>query len=266
MDEEIAPGGAAPDTVAMSADNWLDFVPAELKEDPSITKYTDFGAFVKGHVNAVGMIGKDKIVMPETDEQWGDTFNRLGRPGDPKEYGLTVPDGIADDQKFDDTFNETLTTTLHALGLSTKQAQGINDFLYTTATTAATNTVAVDTELAAEAATELRKEYGSQVDARVEASMRVIRELGGDGATDTISKDDLLLNPILVKILSGISDKVLEDTGLDGGDQGATRTDIKEEITEMMAHPAYLDKKNIEHKSTVEKVFSLRQRLHAAAA
>lgn len=266
MVDETTPDETTSDTVPMSADNWLDFIPEDLKEDPSITKYTDFGAFVKGHVNAVGMIGKDKLVLPETDDQWSDTFDKLGRPGAANEYGLTVPEGVTDEQKFDDAFSETLGTTLHGLGLSTKQAQGVSDFMYSTVATASENTSAVDTEMAAAAATELRKEYGSQVDARIDASMRVVSELGGEGAGDQISKEDLALNPILVKVLSSIADKVLEETGLDGGDQGATRTDLQEQITETMSNPAYTDRKHIEHTSAVEKVFALRQRLHAAAA
>ena len=179
---------------------------------------------------------------------------------------MTTPEGIEDKQKFTDTFNESLSTTFHGLGLSSKQAQGVSDFLYGTVTASANDTATVDTEMAEAAMTELRTEYGANVDAHVEASMRVIRELGGDGATDKIDKEDLLQNPVLVKILSGIANKVLEDTGLDGGAQGATRTDMQGEIMELMSNPAYTDKKHLEHTGTVAKVYALRQRLHASAA
>jgi hypothetical protein len=267
-DPTTPPEGTPPagDTVTMSADNWRELIPEDIREDPSIAKYTDFGAFVKGHINAVGMIGKDKFTLPETDEQWTDIYGRLGRPDAADGYELTAPEGVSDEQKFDETFDKTLTEMMHGLGLSSKQAQGMNEFLYNTVVTSGKDTAEAGEALKAEALTELRSEYGANVDAHVEVSMRIIRELGGEGAEGKISKDDLLENPILVKILSGIANKVLEDTGLDGGEQGMTRTDIKTDIAEAMGHPAYMDRKHIEHKQQVDKVYALRQRLQGIAA
>jgi len=268
MSEETTPATEEEtvDTVTMSADNWRDFLPDDIKDNASIAKYTDFGAFAKGHVNAVGMIGKDKFTLPETDEQFSDLYNRLGRPDDAEGYGLSVPESVDDEQKFDGDFEKTLMTTMHGLGLNGKQAQGISDLLYDTVTSSGSDGAAADEAMRTEALTELRSEYGANVDSHIEVSMRIIRELGGDGASDKISKDDLLENPVLVKILSGIANKVLEDTGLDGGNQGVTRTDVQTEITEAQAHPAYMDKKHIEHKQQVEKVMALRNKLHAIAA
>ena len=254
------------DTVTLDSENWMDFVPEELREDPSITKFNDFGSLVKGYHSAVGMIGKDKIVMPETDEQFADVYSRLGRPDEATGYELKTPDGIEDSQKFDEEFDTTLKTLMHGLGLSGKQAQGMNDFLYGTVVASGKANTAASEAASAESMTALRGMYGANVDAHVEASMRVIRELGGDMADNAIEKEDLMQNPILVKIFSGIAEKVLEDTGLQGGDQGSTQADIQADIEEIQAHPGFLDKKHVEHKSLVERAFALRQRLHSAAA
>ena len=212
------------------------------------------------------MIGKDKFTLPESDEQYADLYSKLGRPDAAEGYELAAPEGVTDEQQFDGEFTKTLTTTMHGLGLSGKQAQGMSDFLYNTITAAGKDTTAADEALQAEAAAELTSAYGANVDAHVEASMRIVRELGGDGAAEKISKEDLVANPVLVKILSGIANKVLEDTGLDGGDQMATSSDIQADIMETMSHPAYLDAKHIEHKQIVNRVYALRQKLQGVAA
>ena len=179
---------------------------------------------------------------------------------------MKAPKDVSDDQKFDAEFEATLKSTMHTLGLTGKQAQGLNEFLYNTMASATASTSAADEAAKAEALTALRGEYGANVDARVDASMRVIRELGGEPALEQITKDDLLQNPVLVKLFSSIADKVLEETGLEGGDTGSTTASIQEEITTLMSHPAYTDRKHIEHKALVAKVFSLREKLHATAA
>lgn len=265
MTDEVTPPEDG-DTVKMSADNWMEFVPEELREDPSITKYTDFGAFVNGHVNAVKMIGKDKMVVPETDEQFAEVYARLGRPEEPTGYELAVPEGVADEQKFSPEFETTLKTTLHTLGLNGKQAQGVNEFLYATLMASNESAKTVNDEMAAEALTELRKTYGADVDKFVDTSMQIVRQLGGDGADELITKEDLMANPILVKIFAGIADKVLEDVNLPGGQQGVTVADIQTEINELMSHPGYLDGKHVEHKRLVDRVYTLRQKLQAVAA
>jgi hypothetical protein len=127
-------------------------------------------------------------------------------------------------------------------------------------------TTAADEAMASEALADLQKTFGSNVDKHVVASMNVIRTLGGEGATELISKDDLMQNPILVKLFSGIAESVLEGTGLEGGDQGSTTADIQTEINEVLAHPGYIDRKHAEHNQLVERAFALRQRLHATAA
>lgn len=265
MAEENTPPKGDGDTVNLNSDNWMEFVPEELREDPSITKFSDLGSMVKGYHNAVSMIGKDKIVMPETDEQFSEVYGRLGRPDEASGYELTAPEGVADDQKFDEEFDTSLKTAMHGLGLNGKQAQGMNEFLYGMMTTATGNNKAADEAAKAEALTELHSTYGADVDKHVEAGLRVVRELGGDEAGELIGKDDLLQNPVLVKIFSGIADKVLEAPNLPGDGGGTTIADIQSEIAEAMNHPGYTDGKHIEHKQIVQKVMGLRNKLHAAA-
>ena len=263
MAENTPPEG---DTVTLDSENWMEFVPEELREDPSITKFSDLGSLVKGYHNAVGMIGKDKIVMPETEEQFSDVYGRLGRPDEPAGYELNAPDGVEEAQRFDEEFDTSLKTLMHGLGLNGKQAQGLNEFLYGAMATSNSATTAADEAMASEALAELQKTYGSDVDKHVVASMNVIRTLGGDAAVEQISKDDLMANPVLVKIFSGIANSVLEGTGLEGGDQGATTADIQTEIAEVLAHPGYTYRKHAEHKNLVDRAYALRQRLHQPAA
>lgn len=256
--------GAGDAGSSMSADNWREFLPADIKDDPSISKYSTFEAFAKGHVNAVRMIGKDKIAMPETDEQFSELYSRLGRPDQADGYDLTAPEGTPDTSKFNQDFEGTLKTTMHSLGLTGKQAKGVTDFLYKTMTDSHQDNAAVDELMAQENEAALRKSYGQNVDAYIDASLQVVKELGGAEAAKAISREDLVNNPILVKIFSGIANKVLEDTGVKGGILSGTIADFDTQIRDLTSSNAYLDGKHPDHKRVVQQVFSLRERKAAA--
>jgi len=254
---------AEPTAPVMSSENWRDFLPEDIREDPSLVKYTDLGAFAKGHMNAVGMIGKDKITMPETDEQWSDTFNKLGRPADATGYDIKLPEGLTEEQQFDDEFTNTLRTTIHTLGLNNTQAQGINDFLYNISTNAANVATTAAKELDAAAATQLRTTYGADVDAVLDRSLRVVQAVGGEAVGDKITRADLAKNPILVDIFTKLADTVLEDQNLADGSGVVTAESLKATMNALMQNPAYMDRKNVEHQSTVDQVYKIRQQLNA---
>lgn len=68
------------------------------------------------------LVGQKGLVPPKdsTDtDGWNRTWDALGRPKDPKEYQLPVPDGM--DRGFADKF----AAKFHQFGLNTDQARGI---------------------------------------------------------------------------------------------------------------------------------------------
>ncbi len=62
---------------------WKEAISEEYRSNPNIEKFTELDALAKSYINAVSMIGTDKIPLPgksATDEQWNEVYNKLGRP------------------------------------------------------------------------------------------------------------------------------------------------------------------------------------------
>jgi succinate dehydrogenase/fumarate reductase flavoprotein subunit len=258
-------GAAAAGTgaVSLNSDNWKDFVSEDLRSSDSLSKFTNLDALAKSYINAESMIGKDKIVMPETEEQWGETYNRLGRPESSDAYALQKIEGIDLDGDFISGFKN----TAHASGLSQKQvsemfgwynsmAKGILDSDKSSAEIAQ-----VDAENA------LRSEWGERYNSNLEIAKRSAAEYGGDDFVNFMNSAGLDKNPAMLKFLSKVGQTISEDN-LEGNGQtgGGTPDQIREEIDTIMGSTAYQSKADPSHNASVKKVQALFNRLHSAAA
>ena len=151
-------------TQPVSGKTWKEAISQEYRSNPNIEKFTELDALAKSYINAVSMIGTDKIPLPgksATDEQWNEVYNKLGRPESADKYTLEFKTDVA---PVDENVIKGFAQNAHKLGLNNKQAQGILEF-YKSTLEGSAKEMSVNMESAqAEAANTLRSEWGKSYD------------------------------------------------------------------------------------------------------
>lgn len=191
-----------------------------------------------GYRNLETVLGADRagrtVVLPADENDapaWSKLFERLGRPANPADYKLPVPDGV------DPAFATAAAAKFHELGLSPKQAQALTTWWneksggVTAAQQAAENT-AIEADVAT-----LNKDWGAQVAARTEIARRGALAVGLDAkAIDALQKVAGYAG--VMKALAKIGDMTREGgaAGLnDIGGFGMTPEGAKARRSELMA-------------------------------
>ena len=118
---------------------------------------------MKSLIHATSQMGADKMIVPNknfTDEQWRETFTKLGLPSTLDEY--KVDPNLPEGKQLDETLLNGYREKAHQLGILPNQAQGIMEFFneYTSGQEQNLDTsygerVAADREA-------LKKEWGEQ--------------------------------------------------------------------------------------------------------
>ena len=253
---------AATPAVALSSENWRDFVSEDLRGNDSLSKFTSLDGLAKSYLNAESMIPKDKMVIPTTDDEWQDTFGKLGRPDTADDYKIDYGKGNDGSNELSVGFRE----AAYIAGLSQTQVEQIFNW-YGEATEKATQDNDSKFESDKTNAEEsLKKEWGEKFDANVELAKRVIGEFGDEDFSEFLENSGLGNNPSMVKFLHSIGSVSGEDNFEQGDSSQAQSPDqIREEINIVMASPAYTNKIDPSHDGAVKKAQDLFNRLHAAA-
>ena len=252
-----APNGAAPPSAAPSGGEWTASLPAEVRGHASLSDVRDVGDLASRYVqlnkpfaeqlpekirgeaafkdiknleglansyyNAQKMIGvpKDQLLrLPTSDkpEDWAAVYNRLGRPEKPDGYSLKVPDGFPPPEK---DYKDSAFAKAHELGLSQKQLQGMQNWLYERAGQALAARQASTDGARAKAIDTLKNEWGAAFDNKVEQSrgaMMYYAEKAGLGealrqAMDETGAGD---HPVFVKLFNYMGLNLNEDGKLTG--------------------------------------------------
>ena len=162
---QVAVKGA--DTPAPQTSSWKDSISEVYRNDPNIEKFTEADSLAKSYINAVKMIGQDKIAIPNnnsTDEAWNEVYDKLGRPESAEKYSLDAKSKVV---SLDESAVKQFAETSHKLGLNNKQAQGLLEF-YKTNMEGTAQQAKIDTETAqAQSEQALRSEWGREFDTKV---------------------------------------------------------------------------------------------------
>lgn len=134
--------------------------------------------------NLEKLFGADRagntVTIPKAEAdatEWGSFYDRLGRPSDPKGYGIGVPEGV------DPTFTNDATAKFHELGLSKTQAAQLTEWwLGYAGNIEATAKEADAAKFQAEEA-DLRKSWGQAYDQNVNVARNVAKALDLDAPT-----------------------------------------------------------------------------------
>ena len=253
-------GGSGGEEVQFSAQNWREFIPEEIREDKSLSSFTDVGALAKSYINAQSMIGKDKIVLPTTEDQWSETFQKLGRPESPDGYELSKVEGFEINEDAAGFFKG----LFHSAGLNQSQVEK----LYGGFAEHIKGAMGADAESVKQQMEEedrqLHKEWGETYDSNFKLAERAAEEFGGEEFVKFLDESGYKGHPQMMKFLAKIGELNDEDNHHTGdGDPGLSPESIKAEIDEVMASEAYRRKDVIGHDAAVKKVATLFTRLHA---
>ena len=242
---------------------WKETISEEFRTNPNIEKFTEIDALAKSYINAVSMIGQDKVPVPNqnsTEDQWNEVYSKLGRPESPDKYKLEVQSEIA---SLDENAIKQFAENAHQLGLNNKQAQGILEY-YKNSMEGSVQQARVDTETAqANAEQELRKEWGRSYDENIKRAGAIAKANMSEDILNMELKDGTRIgdHPSVIKGFANIANLMSEDklisTESEGMDQS---TDYQAEISKLVndRDGPYWNKSHPDHDKIVQQVFTLR--------
>ncbi len=263
---------AATAAKAAASETWQSKLPEDLRSDPSLADFKDEAEMIpmpinvaKSFIHTKKMVGADTLKVPKTDEEWEETYTRLGRPESAELYLLQhaedVNPALVESMQKD---AEWFRGVAHKLGLNDKQTTELfREFTKQSSdkyneVIKATDTDGINTEI------QMRTEFGTAYEGKKILTDRAMKELGGDEFMQLINSTGVAKHPAFVRAMFKVGTMMAEDLGLDRqtGQLIKSKSTVQEEIAHLQAQPAYLDKTHIEHKTTVNKVFTLMEQLH----
>lgn len=204
--------------------------------------------------------GLMRIPGDDDVEGWKALHNRLGVPEVATGYKFNPVDGLPEPtvQKLD----EWIAGLAHKANVPAKAAAVMREGWIESLK------VAGERERAAQAAAvdELRTEWGSGFDHRIQMGRQLLINAGGDDgrvlAEEHLTAENLAANPLLAKVLATLAAKVGEDTVIkgDGGNSGTlSRAEIDAKINEIRGNKdhAFHNARDPSHKDAVARMNSL---------
>ena len=169
-----------------SRSEFLQQLPEQIRDHPSLQSINDVGNLGLSFVNAQRLIGADKLPLPKnpTEEDLSNIYSKLGRPDEPSGYALQ-----ADGQTLSETDVNTVSDIFHKLGLSKQQANGVIDY-YKSSVQQTTEAMSKD---AAQQKTEieqkLKAEWGADYDAKVNEASKAVTDIAGEELLSMVLQD-----------------------------------------------------------------------------
>lgn len=261
-------GGGAPDEGGIQY-SYPEGFDETLKGNPTLLKYADDkGQFnvpkiMKSLVHATGMIGKDKVTLPDetwTEDQYSELYNKLGRPADIKEYD--VKNNVADGIEANPDFFNSLKETAYTAGLAPKQAQKMADFF----NNFLGQSVAQNNEMA-QASYEkdlnsLKNEWGDAFERKTQRAFSALEQFASKEEIAAMKARGLLDNSLVTKLFDKIAEGMSEDSlQVKGGNTfGLTATEAASEIDKyyVKGHP-FVTPGHPERKFYQEKMMKLQR-------
>ena len=255
-------------TQSTTQSTWKDSISEEYRKDPNIEKFTEADALAKSYINAVKMIGQDKLAIPtnnSTEEAWNEVYDKLGRPESAEKYSLDAKSKVV---SLDDNAVKQFAETSHKLGLNNKQAQGLLEF-YKQNMEGTAQQAKIDTETAqAQAEQQLRQEWGRDFEGKVKQAGALAKANINPEVLDMTLSNGTRLgdHPEIIKGFAKIAGMMQEDKIVATESENAQSvSNIEEEIASMVNDRSspYWNKQHPDHDKMVQQVYTLREMLNA---
>ena len=255
-----------------SRSEFLQQLPEEIRDHPSLQSINDVGNLGLSYVNAQRLIGADKIPLPKnpTEDDLSNIYSKLGRPDEPSGYAIQ-----ADGQILTEGDVNTYTDIAHKLGLSKAQANGILDY-YRSSIQQTTEAMSKDSEQQRQQIEQsLKAEWGADYDAKVTQANRAVSDIAGEVLLQMVLEDGTKVgnHPAFIKAFANFADfknsVTKEDTISENSvNYRMSPADAKAKIDTIMndrSH-AYWDRKNpVARDKAVKEVQDLYEMLNGAA-
>ena len=245
---------------------WKDSISEVYRNDPNIQKFTEADALAKSYINAVRMIGQDKMIVPNknfTEDQWEEAYIKMGRPESADKYSLDIKSDVVPlDEQAIKSFQE----QSFKLGLNNEQAKGVLDF-YKNNMEAQTQQAKVDAETSqAQAQNLLRQEWGRDYDANIaKAKSLATANLAPEVFEMQLADGSRLGDNVdVIKGFAKIAGMMSEDKILSTESENMDKSeDIQTEIDQIMndKNGPYWNKSHPNHDKVVQQVYTLREML-----
>lgn len=257
---EVASGG--------SGNEFLEMIPTDLREHPSLSPIKDVENLARSYVNAQRLIGSDKIPMPvnPTDEDLDRIYDRLGRPESPEGYGIKT-DGTIVTEDVAANFAD----ISHKLRLTPQQAEGIMDYYRSSVEQSISAESGITEEARENTEVALRQEWGRAYEQKVESAAKVAQEFADPEMFSLQLADGSRLgdNAEFIKAFAKIAEfrqtVTSEDTVAEISQSNVmTPANARAEIDAIMGDKthAYWDKRNPGHANAVSNMQQLMEQLH----
>ena len=248
---------------AQPTPSWKDSISEEYRKDPNIEKFTEADALAKSYINAVKMIGQDKIAVPNknsTEEAWEEAYTKLGRPEDPSKYTVSIPE---DYQPFFEEKNlDEFKNVAHKIGLNDKQVGALLEYQMNTIKHEEENEPAEISRQKSETESVLKQEWGYDYDKKVAAADRALKVYGDDELRYLITNSSAGNNPAVIRFFARLGQEVTEDMAQNTQNNrlSVSPLDAKDEIAKIMSDANHAYHKGDE--TAVEKVRQLHEKAY----
>lgn len=257
---EVAQGG--------SGNDFLNSIPEDLRQHPSLSPIKDVENLARSYVNAQRLIGADKIPMPvnPTEEDLDRIYSKLGRPESPDKYGISPDGNIITEERATEYAD-----IAHKLRLTPDQANGVLDYYRSVAENDLNNFSETNAKAIEEASAALQQEWGDKFDSKIESAQKVVDQFDAGGIMEMQLADGTKLgnHPDVIRAFAKIADfrqnVTSEDTVSEGTSSlGMSVQQASNEIQAIMGDRthAYWDKKNPTHGQAVERMQQLMEMQH----
>jgi len=225
MDEQGSVQSGNPD-VGMQAtqggqqESWYQAFPEEVRGLVETKGWQSPVDAIQSYTNLEKFLGADKagrgLVVPKDDagaDEWSQVYDRLGRPKDPADYKLPVPEGS------DGAFAQEAAKTFHELGLTAKQAQQLTEWFNDKSAGAMASQQTETAQSAEMQMNELQQEWGKEFDSNIEAGRRAARQFGV--GEEMLSKmEGAIGTKEMLKFFANVGKGMGEDGFVEGGGSG----------------------------------------------
>jgi len=194
---QVAQGG--------SGNSFMEMIPEELREHPSLSPIKDVGNLARSYVNAQRLIGSEKVPLPvnPTEEDLDNIYSRLGRPETAAGYEVPV-DGNVITEEIATQYAD----IAHSLRLTPQQAQGDLDYYKSSVEQSSQGLHEQAEKQAEQTALELQKEWGSAFESKVTAAKDIVEQFGGGDLLQMKLDDGTLVgnHPAFIKAFAAMGD------------------------------------------------------------
>lgn len=242
----------------VGSQQWFDDLDADLKSNPSVTKFKTKADMAKSYINLEKTLGKNRVVVPNeksTPDEWRAFFKAGGAPDKEDEYDIGMED-LPEQARIPAEQLSALRKAALDNGTSKKAWDAIFKTYKEGSNARLNQEVESINKMRENTETELRKEWGSAYDGKVQNAQKVVEKFFKDNG---IRKEFSILanDKGFIKALSQIADQLGEDAIAGRAKLTMTPDEASNEASKMLGdrksplfddlhpeHQAYKDKYN----------------------